>query len=36
MCEEALCITEERREAKSEGERKRYKQLKREFQRTER
>ena len=33
MSEEALQIAEEIREAKSEGERKRYTQLNREFQR---
>ena len=33
MSEEALQITEERREAKSKGERERYTQLNAEFQR---
>ena len=36
MSEEALHITEERREAKNKGERERYIQLKTQFQRTAR
>ena len=36
MSEEALQIAEERREAKSKGERRRYTQLNTEFQRTAR